>query len=112
MTQQADVIHPGEPSQIARDWWHQDQNRPLPGEETRNTVFVIDFYDGCKYFGYTKDFVIHRTASLSSSWSSRPPRTYSPVPAAPSRPPAAGSCTTTRPRTQPHSWSPYGNEPF
>ena len=28
MTQQTDVIHLGEPSQIARDWWHQDQNRP------------------------------------------------------------------------------------
>ena len=49
---------------FARDWWHNERARPLPGEEGGHTVFVIEFYDGCKYFGYTKDDVTYRVASL------------------------------------------------
>ena len=52
--------------QFARDWWHEDQTRRLPGEELLNTVFVIEYYDNCKYFGYTKEYVAYRTASLSA----------------------------------------------
>lgn len=55
-----------ESSQFAKNWWNDDKARPLPGEEQDHTVFVIDFYDGCKYFGYTKEFVPYRTASLSA----------------------------------------------
>ena len=42
----------------------RDQARRLPGEELAHTVFVIEFYDGCKCFGYTKDDVTYRAASL------------------------------------------------
>ena len=31
-----------------------------------HTVFVIEFYDGCKYFGYTRKSVVARVASLMS----------------------------------------------
>ena len=49
---------------FARDWWHDDVARLLPGEERDHTVFVVDFYDGCKHFGYTKEYVTYRIASL------------------------------------------------
>ena len=51
--------------QFARDWW-DDETRRLPGEERLNTVFVIEYYDGCKYFGYTKEYVAYRVATLSA----------------------------------------------
>ena len=52
--------------QFARDSWDDDETRRLPGEERLNTVFVIEYYDGCKYFGYTKDHVAYRVAILSA----------------------------------------------
>ena len=58
--------HPTDHAQLARDWWRDERFRQLPGEEGDHTVFVIDFYDGCKYFGYTQEFVARRTASLST----------------------------------------------
>ena len=51
---------------FARDWWHDDPVCLLPGEESGHTVFVIEFYDGCKYFGYTRKSVVTRVASLMS----------------------------------------------
>ena len=51
---------------FARDWWHDDPVCLLPGEEGGHTVFVIEFYDGCKYFGYTRKSVFARLASLMS----------------------------------------------
>ena len=51
--------------QFARDWW-DDETRRLPGEERLNNVFVIEYYDGCKYFGYTKEYVAYRVATLSA----------------------------------------------
>ena len=51
---------------FARDWWHDDPVCLLPGEEGAHTVFVIEFYDGCKYFGYTRKSVVARVASLMS----------------------------------------------
>ena len=53
--------------QFAKDWWNGDAFRLLPGEEDNHTVYVIDFYDRCKYFGYTKEPVFHRTASLATN---------------------------------------------
>ena len=47
---------------FARSWWSDDRFRLLPGEEDDHTVFVIDFYDRCKYFGYTRDLVFYRAA--------------------------------------------------
>ena len=44
---------------FAQDWWSTDRFRLLPGEHEDHTVFVIDFYDRCKYFGYTKESVFH-----------------------------------------------------
>ena len=51
---------------FARDWWSADRFRLLPGEQDDHTVFVIDFYDRCKFFGYTKECVFHRAASLAA----------------------------------------------
>ena len=56
---------------FARDWWSADRFRVLPGEQDDHTVFVIDFYDRCKFFGYTKEPVFHRAALLAAridSW--------------------------------------------
>ena len=56
---------------FAKDWWSTDRFRLLPGEEDDHSVFVIDFYDRCKYFGYTKESVFYRAASLAThidSW--------------------------------------------
>ena len=68
--------------QFARDWWDDDETRRLPGEERLNTVFVIEYYDGCKYFGYTKEHVAYRVATLSAyigGWA--PPSSSSSTPA-------------------------------
>ena len=53
-------------AQLAKDWWSADRFRLLPGEKDGHTVFVIDFYDRCKYFGYTKEPVFYRAASLAA----------------------------------------------
>ena len=49
---------------VARDWWREDDVRSLPGEESRTTVFVVDFRDGCRYFGYTRGSVFGRLSEL------------------------------------------------
>ena len=51
---------------VARDWWRDDDARLLPGEESWTTVFVVDFRDGCRYFGYTGESLVGRVASLMS----------------------------------------------
>lgn len=58
---------------FADQWWQnaESEGHQLPGEENLNTVFVIDFYDGCRYFGYTNESVTYRVASLAfhlGSW--------------------------------------------
>lgn len=61
--------------QFAKAWWGDDQTRPLPGEDLGHTVFVIKFYDGCKVFGYTKEDVTYRAASMAAhlgGWSTHP----------------------------------------
>ena len=62
---------PTEHAQLVKDWWRDETFRLLPGEEGDHTVYVIDFYDRCKYFGYTREPVFYRAASLAShiaSW--------------------------------------------
>ena len=54
-------------ARLAAEWWRHSLTRTLPGEEGGYTVFTLDFYDGCKYFGYTKEFVQDRAATLSSN---------------------------------------------
>ena len=49
---------------IAKDWWVEDENRLLPGERGAVTVFVIDFADGCHFFGYTGSRVFDRVSAL------------------------------------------------
>ena len=39
----------------------------LPGEQNDNTVYLIDFYDRCRYFGFTKEPVFYRAASLAAN---------------------------------------------
>ena len=63
--------HSAEHAQLAKDWWRGEMLRLLPGEEGDHTVYVIDFYDRCKYFGYTREPVFYRAASLAAhiaSW--------------------------------------------
>ena len=54
-TYTAAALRPDTATDFARDWWNHDRFRLLPGEEDAHTIFVIDFYDRCKYFGYTKE---------------------------------------------------------
>ena len=61
---------------FARDWWSADRFRLLPGEEDQHTVYVIDFYDQCKYFGYTKELVFYRAASLATHIDSWAPNAF------------------------------------
>ena len=51
---------------VAREWWREDETRLLPGETGVATVFVVEYADGCRYFGYTGDGVAGRVASLIS----------------------------------------------
>ena len=63
--------HQAGTAEFTADWWRGERTRLLPGEEENHTVYVIDFYDRCKYFGYTKEPVFHRAASLATkidSW--------------------------------------------
>ena len=53
--------------QFAKDWSRDDAFRLLPGEEGDHTVFVVDFYDRCKVFGYTKEPVFYRATSLATN---------------------------------------------
>lgn len=66
MEQPSPPVQLDETNQFAKDWWSGDTFRLLPGEEDDHTVFVIDFYDRCKYFGYTKESVFFRAASLAT----------------------------------------------
>ena len=61
---------------FARDWWSADRFRLLPGEEGDHTVFAIDFYDRCKYLGYTKESVFYRAASLAAHIDSWAPNVF------------------------------------
>ena len=49
---------------VARDWWRDDDARVLPGEESGTTVFVVEFQDGCQFFGYTHRSVFVRLGEL------------------------------------------------
>ena len=51
---------------LARDWWQIGDDHLLPGEQHGRTVFVVDFWDGCRYFGYTRGSVFGRLAKLLS----------------------------------------------
>ena len=49
---------------VARDWWTGDDTWLLPGEVGGVTVFVVDFADGCRFFGYTGSRVFDRLSAL------------------------------------------------
>ena len=61
---------------FAKEWWSTDHFRLLPGEHDDHTVFAIDFYDRCKYFGYTKELVFYRAASLAAHIDSWAPNAF------------------------------------
>ena len=61
---------------FAKEWWSTDRFRLLPGEHDDHTVFAIDFYDRCKYFGYTKELVFYRAASLAAHIDSWAPNAF------------------------------------
>ena len=75
-TYTAAALRPDTATDLARDWWNHDWFRLLPGEEDAHTVFVIDFYDRCKYFGYTKESVFYRAASLATNIDSWAPNAF------------------------------------
>ena len=39
---------------VARDWWQENDGRPLPGEAGGTTVYAVEFWDGCVAFEYTQ----------------------------------------------------------
>ena len=49
---------------VARDWWSGADARLLPGEAGGVSVFVIDFADECRFFGYTGSRVFDRVSEL------------------------------------------------
>ena len=49
---------------LASDWWQEHDGRPLPGEAGGITVFTIDFWDGCRFFDYTRGSVFGRLSEL------------------------------------------------
>ena len=58
---------------MATEWWREDRKRLLPGEAGGATVFVVEFQDGCCYFGYTGRSVVARLGELlggSYDWGS------------------------------------------
>ena len=59
-------VSSAELSRLARDWWRAADDNLLPGEAGGRTVFVLDFWDGCRYFGYTRGSVFGRLATLLS----------------------------------------------
>ena len=72
-----DPLHePLTDADFAKEWWSTDRFRLLPGEQEDHTVFVIDFYDRCKYFGYTKELVFYRAASLAAHTDSWAPNAF------------------------------------
>lgn len=45
-------------------WWEKADVRRLPGEDGGHTVFVIEFWDGCRVFDHTAGGVMARVADL------------------------------------------------
>ena len=59
---------PGPPLELAgfaREWWLGAATGLLPGEAGGVSVFVIDFADGCRFFGYTGSRVFDRVCALA-----------------------------------------------
>ena len=72
-----DPLHePLTDADFAKEWWSTDRFRLLPGEEDDHTVFVIDFYDRCKVFAFTKESVFYRAASLATHINSWAPNVF------------------------------------
>ena len=46
------------------EWWENAEGRRMPGEEGGYTVFTIEFWDGCRYFGYTQGSVFECVSDL------------------------------------------------
>ena len=49
---------------LARDWWQENDGRPLPGEAGGITVYAVEFWDGCRFFDYTQGSVFERVSEL------------------------------------------------
>ena len=60
---------------VARDWWQENDGRPLPGEAGGTTVYAVEFWDGCVAFEYTQGSVFERVSELGfgpvESWRNR-----------------------------------------
>lgn len=48
-------------------WWENAEARRLPGEEGEHTVFMIEFWDGCRYFGVTSASILDAVDDLVAS---------------------------------------------
>ena len=49
---------------VAKNWWRDDDVRSLPGKECQTTLFVVEFQDGYRHFGYTRGSVFGRLSEL------------------------------------------------
>ena len=49
------------------EWWEKADGRRLPGEEGGWTVFAIEFWDGCRYFGVTDMSILDAVDDLVAS---------------------------------------------
>ena len=49
---------------VAKDWWQENDGRPLPGEAGGITVYAVEFWDGCRLFDYTQGSAFQRVSEL------------------------------------------------
>ena len=49
------------------EWWEKAVERRLPGEEGAWTVFMIEFWDGCRHFGVTETSILDAVDDLVAS---------------------------------------------
>ena len=54
-------------SVFAAEWWESAEGRLLPGEVTAFTVFAVEFWDGCRYFGVTDMTILDAVDDLMAS---------------------------------------------
>ena len=49
------------------EWWENARCRRLPGEDDGFTVFAIEFWDGCRFFGVTDMTILDAVDDLVAS---------------------------------------------
>ena len=52
---------------LVTEWWENADGRRLPGEEGGCTVFAVELWDGCRYFGVTDMSILDAVDDLVAS---------------------------------------------